>query len=122
MRDESQTAAALEMIKAVYDDGKAEINGIEYTFTKMTHKNRRSVCAYYTTVAPALQSGQFGFMDTPEFERIEKIISDHILVDGSQLTKVAETHWSDHPENYLMFISSAMGAMSYPFLAGSRTG
>lgn len=34
-----QQKKALEMIKAVYDDGFAEINGNRYDFAAMTHKN-----------------------------------------------------------------------------------
>ena len=30
-------------------------------------------------------------------------------------------HWDENPGNYLLFISTALGAMSYPFLAGGRT-
>lgn len=120
MAEKEQIEAGKAMIKAVYEDGMADINGTEYVLTKMVHKDRRSVCAYYTTVAPLLQTGQYSFMDTPEFERIEKIIENHVTVDNSLLSKLPN-HWDDNPGNYLMFISTALGAMSYPFFAGGRT-
>lgn len=120
MANNDQVEAAKAMLKAVYDDGFAEINGTKYTFTKMTHKERRSVCAYYTTVSPLIQSQQYGFMDTPEFERVEKIIEGHVTIDGSALSKLPE-HWDRNPGDYLMFITTALGVISYPFFAGGRT-
>lgn len=116
-----QASAAQAMIKAVYDDGKADIGENSYVFTNMTHKNRRAVFAFYTGCTKQIQSGDFGFMDTPEFDRIEKIISDHVTVDDSLLSKKS-THWEQYPGEYVLFIQTAMPVISYPFLAGSRTG
>lgn len=112
---------ALEMIKAVYDDGIAEINSREYQFTKMRHNKRRSVFAFYTSIANQLQTGSFSFLDTSAFNQVEKIINDSVLYNGSALSRLPE-HWDEFPEDYITFISTALGVISYPFLRGSSTG
>ena len=111
---------ALEMIKAVYDDGEAEINGRVYEFTKMRHESRRRVFAFYTSIANELQNGSFMFLDTPAFNDVEKVINKAVLYDGSALAKLPE-HWDEYPEDYITFISTALGVISYPFLRGSNT-
>lgn len=112
---------ALSIIKAVYDDGVAEINGRSYCFMQMRHEKRRSVFAFYTGVANAIQLGDFSFLDTPNFSFIEKIINDSITLDGSVLSKLSE-HWDKHPEDYIKFITTALAVISYPFLRGSSLG
>lgn len=115
------TQQAMEMVKAVYDDGIAEINGRGYEFTKMRHNKRRSVFAFYSSMAEQLQSGNFAFLDYPAFTPIEKIINDSVMFDGSLLSKLPE-HWDEYPEDYVTFIATALGVISYPFLRGSNTG
>lgn len=117
-----QENAARAMIKAIYEDGEAEINGRVYTFNKMTHKQRRKVFAYYTHVAAAVQSNDFSFLDTPAFEPVEDAINKAVSVKGSLLSKISDAHWLDYPEDYITFIGTAMGVISYPFLQGSSTG
>jgi len=112
---------ALAMIKAVYDDGVAEINGRSYEFSKMRHNKRRSVFAFYTSIAGQLQTGSFSFLDTPAFNSVEKIINDVVIFNGSALSRLPE-HWDEYPEDYITFISTALGVISYPFLRGSDTG
>ena len=121
MTEKDQSAAALAMIKAVYNDGSAEIGETKYVFTKMIHKNRRSVFAFYSAHAPAIQTGDFRFLDTPEFDRIEGIVNNHVTVNDSALAKIPQ-HWDDHAGEYLLFIQTALSVISYPFLAGGRTG
>ena len=117
----SQEKEALEMIKSVYDDGVAEINGRAYEFTKMRHEKRRRVFAFYTSIASDLQSGSFSFLDTPAFAGVEKVINDAVLFDRSALSRLPD-HWDEYPEDYITFISTALGVISYPFLRGSNTG
>jgi hypothetical protein len=115
-----QQKAALEQIKAVYDDGLAEINEREYHFLKMRHEQRRKVFAFYTAVAHEVQNGSFAFMDTPKFAEIEKVMFNSITFDGSLLTKLPE-HWEEYSEDYVTLVATALGVISYPFLRGRLT-
>lgn len=117
----NEQAAALAMIKAVYEDGEAEINGRKYAFLKMTHKRRRKVFAFFTRVAGDIKSGNMWFLESPEFEAVEKIIGESVTFDGSLLDKLPE-HWETYPDDYVTFISTALGVISYPFLRGAITG
>ena len=73
--DAEKEAAAKAMIKAVFDDGEAEINGRKYALLKMTHKQRRKVFAYYTKVSKSVESNDMSFIDSPEFEKVEEVMS-----------------------------------------------
>lgn len=112
--------AAKAMIKAVYNDGEAEINGRAYQFVKMTHKNRRKVFAFYTRIQRLMQIQDFSFLDWPDFEPVEMAINNAVTFEGSLISKLP-THWDEHPEDYIMFITTALPVISYPFLAGNGT-
>jgi len=110
------------MIKSVYEDGVAEINGNSYEFAgKFNHKERRKVFAYYTKIAPMLEKGDFDFLDSPKFDDIEDLISQKVLFDGQQISKIKD-HWDNHADDYVVFITTAIAVVSYPFLKGSLTG
>ena len=108
----------LDIVKSIYDDGIAEINGREYKFLPMAHKERKFVFAYTTSITNELEKGNFSFMSSKEFEAVEKVIQERVAYDGIQLSK-REKHFDDYPEDYIMFVSSAMGVISYPFLKGN---
>lgn len=112
---------ALEMIKAVADDGIATINGTDYEFTATTHKKRRKVFAFYTKHAAAMQRHEFSFLDLSEWEAIENLINELVLVDGVQISKRPD-YWDKNAGDYLQFIATAMPVICYPFLKGSLTG
>ena len=114
--------AAQEMIRAVFDDGEAEINGRTYVFVRMTHKKRRRVFAFYTSVAKQVQGGDFSFLDDPRFEAVESVINNAVTLDGSLLSKLGDAHWEDYAGDYLPFTATALAVISYPFLAASPTG
>lgn len=109
---------AFDMIKAVYEDKVATINGRDYGFTPFTHKERKRVFAFYSLVAKELQKENFSFMDTPKMEEIEKILMDRITYEGVQLSKF-EKHFEKYPEDYVQFIVTALPVVSYPFLRGN---
>jgi len=61
------------MLKAVHDDQSATLpSGREYKLTKMTHKQRRRVFAFFTKKQREIQNGDFSFLDSAEFEPVEK--------------------------------------------------
>lgn len=110
---------ALEMIKAVYDDGYAEINGNRYDFAKMTHKKRRKVFAFFTGIASEMTRQSMEFLDTDRFEEIERVMFDYVLFDGVQLSKQPE-HFEEYTGDYVMLITTALQVISLPFMAGSN--
>jgi hypothetical protein len=115
---EDKTQQAQDMIRQVYEDGVAEINGREYRITKLTHKKRRKVFAFFTHVQGDLQQSDFSFLDTDRWAEVESVIENAVTFDGSLLSKTPN-HWDQYPEDYLIFVSTMLGAISYPFLAGS---
>lgn len=117
--EQIQAKEAMAQLKAVHDDGYADINGRRYEFAKMRHGNRTSVFAYYTSIQGHMNARNFSFLDTPDFKRVFKIICEHVTFDGSVLSKLPD-HWDDYPQDFVMFAASAMGVISYPFLPESR--
>lgn len=118
---QSDQAAALAMIKGVVDDGYAEINGRQYDFTKMVHKERRKVFAFYTKIQSEIENGSFWFLESPEFAEVETIIESRIQFGGQSLSKLGN-HWNLYPDDYVLLIQTALGVISYPFFPASLIG
>jgi hypothetical protein len=110
----------LNLIKQVFDDKKATINGRDYEFKKMTHSERLVVFAYTTEVQFLMGGGNFGFLASDDFKRIMSIIESHVTVNRSLLSKSPD-HWDEHPEDYMMFVPMALAVIGYPFGAGNAT-
>lgn len=108
----------LEMIKSVYEDKQAEINGRKYDFMAMTHKKRLKVFSSFMTWKNQLENQDFAFMCTDQFDLVSGIIDEHVAFDGMQLSKLPK-HWERFPEDYLMFTLTAIQVISYPFLKGN---
>jgi hypothetical protein len=113
----TDSSKALDMIRAVYEDGEAEINGRTYQLTKTTHKKRRKVFAFFSKFGRQIEKGDFSFLETPEFEEAEKVINTVVLFEGQMISRL-ETHWDLYPQDYMIFITTFLGAISYPFLSG----
>lgn len=114
MSVQERQAAARAQVKAVYEDGEAEINGRKYKFHKMTHVERRKVFAFSTSVARQLQEDNMSFLDTPVYAAVEEVMWSNISFDGITLNK-ARDHWEEYPEDYIRLVGTALGVMSYPF-------
>lgn len=112
---EEQRQAAMEQVRAVYEDGEAEINGRKYVFHRMQHVERRKVFAYYTSIQRQMQAQDFGFLDAPGFAAVESVMWGAITFNGELISKRRD-HWEEYPEDYLQLVSVAMGVMSYPFI------
>ena len=117
-----QAEQAREMIKAIYDDGEAEINGRKYRFTSMVHKKRRKVFSYYSHVAPQLEANDFSFLDSPEFEAVEEVINNTVMYNDSLLSRLGDAHWEKYPGDYLTLMGIALSVISYPFFPEGPTG
>ena len=108
---------ALEQIKAVYDDGFATINGRDYVFTTATHKKRLKVFSYFTGVQEQLAREDLSFMGTKAFDDVMGTIEQIVTFEGSLLSKKPR-HWDDYPEDFIVFVTTALGVVSFPFLRG----
>lgn len=111
---QEQREKAVAMVRAVYEDGEAEINGRKYRFHKMTHVERRKVFAFYTSIAPQLRDDNMAFLDTPQYAAVEEVMWSNISFDGVTLNK-SRSHWEDYPEDYVQLVATALGVISYPF-------
>lgn len=118
---DEQDKKALDMVRAVYEDEAATINGRTYTLTKMVHQRRRAVFAFASKLGDDMRKGNFSWMDSPEFSNVERVINDHVLFDGQLISKLPK-HWDEYPEDYIMFITTMLGAMSYPFMRAAAGG
>jgi hypothetical protein len=112
---QEQREKAMAMVRAVYEDGEAEVNGRKYKFHKMTHVERRKVFAFHTSVQRQMSSQDFSFLDTPQYAAVEEVMWANISFDGVTINK-ARDHWEEFPEDYINLLSVAMGVMSYPFI------
>lgn len=118
MNDQQKAAAAMAQIRAVYEDGVAEVNGRSYKFHKMQHIERRHVYGYYTSIQGQLKIGDHSFLYSPGFAPVETIMWNAISFNGSLVSKIAD-HWEEYPDDYVTLVAVAMGVMSYPFLRAS---
>lgn len=117
-----KAADAQAMIKAIFEDGEAEINGRKYTYLRMTHRQRRKVFAFYSKVSHRIQAQDISFIDTPEFDAIEAVIQAAVTFDSSLLSKLGDSHWEAHPADYVTFITTSLAVISFPFFPVDLTG
>ena len=118
MSVQDQREEAMRQVRAVYEDGEAEVNGRKYTFHKMQHMERRKVFAFYSSVQKLMQVQDFSFLDTPQFAATEAVMWGAISIDGELLSKKRD-HWEEYPEDYLNLVMVSMGVISYPFIRAS---
>ena len=112
-------AKALAEIKAVYDDGVLTINGRDYVFTTAPHKKRLQVFAYFTGIQNMLNVEDLSFMMTKEYSEVASTIEQLVTFNGTLLSKKLN-HWNEFPQDYVTFITTALGVVSYPFLHGKN--
>ena len=118
MAKKKEALGQMEQIKAVYEDGKAVINGREYVFTVMTFSERRKVFAYMSSMQEQLNKGDFSFLEESKYREIERdIFYKRVTVDGMSLFK--KNVLEENPEDYIIFVSTALMVISYPFLKGT---
>ena len=118
---QEQREKAVAMVRAVYEDGEAEINGRKYKFHKMTHVERRKVFAFYSSIARQLQDENMSFLDSPVYAVVEDVMWSNISFDGVALNK-SRDHWEEFPEDYIRLVATALGVMSYPFTRAAGIG
>lgn len=109
---------ALSIIKDVCEEGLAEINGRTYVITKTNHAKRRQIFAFFSAHNADISASNYSFLDSTEFDKIESVINNIVTFEGQLISKIGN-HWDTYPEDYLMYIMTMMGAISYPFLKGN---
>jgi len=110
----------IDMIKQVYDDKVAEINGNSYYFTNCSHQKRLRIFGYSTKIKDDLANENFSFLSTDEWRSIEKDILSTILFDNEVLSKKANHFEQDkYISDYLILITTALAVISYPFIQGN---
>lgn len=111
----------LDQIKAVYDDGVAEINGTAYTYSKFTHQDRLKVFAFYTSLIKDHKTGdvRMDFWDEPKFHEVQRLIDSKVLVDGMQISKIKD-FWEqeENMDDYMPLMMTSLQVICYPFLRG----
>lgn len=112
-------ATELSQIKAVYDDGFAEINDREYHFSKFRHNQRMTVREYIGTHQDKLKRGALAY-GSKEYKEVEKIMMDNMIHQGMQLSKLPD-HWENYPEDFDMVFATFIKVAIYPFMRGSNT-
>lgn len=112
-----QLKSAIAQMKAVCEDGVATINGRDYKLTAMTHSERVKVFSFYASPSNTAAMNSFEFLDDPKYKEVEKVMFSRITFEDMQLSKLPN-HFEEYPEDYIILISTAMGAMSYPFMKG----
>lgn len=112
-----QLKSAIAQMKAVCEDGVATINGRDYKITAMTHSERVKVFSFYASPSNTAAMNSFEFLDDPKYKEVEKVMFSRITFEDMQLSKLPN-HFEEYPEDYIILISTAMGAMSYPFMKG----
>ena len=118
---QEQREKAMAMVRAVYEDGEAEVNGRTYKFHKMVHVERRKVFAFSTSVQRQVNVQDYSFLDTAAYANVEEVMWANISFEGVTLNKRRD-HWEEYPEDYLNLLSVAMGVMSYPFTRAAGIG
>jgi len=115
--EEKKENLDINIVKVAHDNNKAVINGRDYHITKTNHAKRRLIFAFFSSVSPQMEKGNYSFLGTQEYLEIEKILDDMILFDGELISRLKD-HWDRFPEDYLSYVTIMLGAISYPFLKG----
>jgi hypothetical protein len=120
MTDNKEQDGALDLVRKVYEEKSATINGREYKITSMTHDRRRKIFAFFSAVQSDIQKGDFSFLDSEKFKEVEKNIESVVLFDGNLLKNIVPDHWEKYPGDYMLLIQTMLAVASYPFLSAGN--
>ena len=107
---------ARKLIKAINDDKYAEINGRKYTLLNFNHTDREKIFSYYTTVNFLFENNNYSFLDTDKWQEIKLIIFKHTSFESSVLS---ESHFEKYEGDYILYITTMLAAMAFPFFPES---
>lgn len=115
MSSEVENAQAL--IKAVYDDKCAEINGHDYKYLPTTHERRLKIFAYLMSVQDKISRQDFSFMGTEGWRDTVRIMENLITYNDEILSRRKE-HWEkeEFSKDYIKLMLISLQVFSYPLL------
>lgn len=110
---------AKKLLKEINDSGFYVINGRSYEIMTFTHGKRVKIWAYFTSVTVLVEAGNYSFMDSDKFKEIEFILFENIVFEKN---KLSAAHFEKYPMDYINFITTMLGVISYPFFSESLIG
>lgn len=112
---------SLDVIKECFDDGAIEVNGNNYILSKsINHLKRLKVFGYLSEIQHDLTNGNMSFLGTDKHQVIEKLINKVVIFNDMTIDKLPN-HWNEHEEDYIIFFTTVLMVISYPFLKGLTT-
>ena len=118
MENDEKLLKARKLLKAINDDGYAEINGRKYDLLTFNHADREKIFSYYTTVNFLFENGNYSFLDTDKFQEIKLVIFGHTLFEHDVLSA---DHFDKYPQDYILYVVTMLSAMAFPFFPESLT-
>lgn len=102
-------------IAECWDDKAITINGREYKMLHIPHQSALKVIGFAQRIEKGeIYTGDAGWME------LENTLRKYFSVDGDILIKTPK-HFEDYPEDYMTFITYAVGVISFPFTKGTAT-
>ena len=105
-----------ELVKECYEAGEFTINERIYKMLPVPHASALKAIGY----ALRAENGTMMVGDSAWME-MEAHITKFFSVDGSILCK-SPGHFEKFPEDYMTFVTYALGVIIYPFMRGIVTG
>lgn len=114
---------SLAQVKAVYDEGVAEINGTSYKYTKFTHAERLKVFSFYSSLVKNQATGEvrMDFWDDAKFHEVQRLIDSKVLVEDIQISK-RPNYWEqeENMDDFMPLMLLSLQVITFPFLRGGR--
>lgn len=119
MQGKTAQEEGIAALKALYAAGGFTIADRKYSFSKMPFKLGKKIYAYFTVIAPTLETGNLSFLDSLKFENeIEPLLMQYVLMNGFKLDTIAE-HFDEFPADYTQFVMTSIQGFASPFLPES---
>lgn len=104
-----------EVIAQCVADQEFTIADRTYKMLRVPYRNALKVIG----AAQQIERGTIVIGDAGWVE-MEKELSRHFMLDNSIISKLPD-HFQEHPEDYMTFITYAIGMITYPFMKGIAT-
>ena len=101
-----------DSLKECYEAGEFTINERVYVMLPVPHAQALKVMGY----AQRSENGSMMVGDN-DWMAMESLLTKYFSVDGSILAKFSG-HFEKYPEDYMTFVSYAIGVITYPFMRG----
>ncbi len=119
---EDDEVITISSIQSIYETGFASINGREYEILKLNHKTRLKVFGYYSSVRSQIMLDNFLFMNSREYQEVERLILNNISCDGIVVGTKSDYFDPDEIDaDYIRLMITMFDVFTYPLLTGSLT-